>query len=109
MLETFPLLEKIKFPAINRRQLTTLQVNLGYKCNQQCLHCHVNAGPNRKEIMQLETINHILDFIKESDIALLDLTGGAPELNPHFKYLVMNARKHNINVMDRCNLTKSRI
>jgi radical SAM/Cys-rich protein len=105
MIETLPLLEKTDFPSLNRDRLTTLQVNLGYLCNQQCLHCHVNAGPKRSEIMSKEAINQIIEFLGTSEISLLDITGGAPELNPHFRHLVEQARALNINVMDRCNLT----
>lgn len=105
MIETLRLLENSDFPAINRDKVTTLQVNLGYVCNQQCLHCHVNAGPKRTEIMQKDTIDQVLEFLKASEVKLLDLTGGAPELNPHFRYLVENTRALDIQVMDRCNLT----
>ena len=94
------------FPALQRDRLKTLQVNLGYVCNQTCLHCHVNAGPNRKEVMQWETIQHILSFLRAApDIKTLDLTGGAPELNPHFRRLVAAARDLGVQVLDRCNLT----
>jgi len=105
MHETLPLLENTSFPPISRAQLTTLQVNLGYRCNQQCLHCHVNASPKRKEMMDLETINTLIDYLKVSGAQYLDLTGGAPELNPHFRYLVEQARALDIIVIDRCNLT----
>lgn len=106
MLDTLPLLQQIKFPSIKRDHLETLQVNLGYMCNQQCIHCHVNAGPNRKEIMTLETCDQILAYLAANpDIKNLDLTGGAPELNPHFRYLVTAAAKIGIHVIDRCNLT----
>jgi len=105
MLDSKPLLLNSDFPAIQRAQLETLQVNLGYTCNQTCKHCHVNAGPNRTEQMSLETINDLLTFIKQQHIKKLDLTGGAPELNPHFRYLVREARKLNTHVIDRCNLT----
>lgn len=105
MLETLDKLLPTDFPSIKRATLETLQVNLGYKCNQQCLHCHVNAGPNRKEIMSLETINSILEAVKKLKIKTLDLTGGAPELNPDFKYLVEQARQLSVHVIDRCNLT----
>ncbi|WP_455211011.1 arsenosugar biosynthesis radical SAM (seleno)protein ArsS [Kaarinaea lacus] len=105
MIETLRLLENSDFPAISRNKVTTLQVNLGYVCNQQCLHCHVNAGPKRTEIMNKDTIDQVLEFLKASDVNLLDLTGGAPELNPHFRYLVEKARALHIQVMDRCNLT----
>ena len=108
-----PLLEANDFPALKRARLETLQVNLGYMCNQSCLHCHVNAGPTRKEIMQRETVDCIVDYLRESiahpdpahRISVLDLTGGAPEMNPHFRYLVQTARAMNVRVIDRCNLT----
>jgi len=102
---TLPLLQDSDFPQILREQLTTLQVNLGYLCNQQCLHCHVNAGPNRKELMQLQTIDQVLDFLRHSGASTLDLTGGAPELNPHFRYMVEQASAAGCKVIDRCNLT----
>ena len=105
MHDVYPLLEKTDFPRIFRGRLNTIQINLGYKCNQSCLHCHVNAGPKRKEMMTLETIDQILNFIKKSDVKNIDLTGGAPELNDHFDYLVTQARKLNCHVIDRCNLT----
>jgi radical SAM/Cys-rich protein len=94
------------FPAIRRDRLETLQVNLGYKCNQSCLHCHVNAGPKRTEEMTAETIDAVLDFIAASPgITTIDLTGGAPELNPQFRRLVVAARARGLRVIDRCNLT----
>ncbi len=100
-----PLLQATDFPALQRGKLDTLQVNLGYKCNQSCQHCHVNAGPNRTEIMDLTTINQLLDFIDAQHISRLDLTGGAPELNPHFSYLVSEAKQRGLHIIDRCNLT----
>lgn len=106
MLATLPLLEKNRFPSLRRGKLETVQVNLGYRCNQQCLHCHVNAGPRRTEIMELETVQQILRFLQvSSSIKILDITGGAPELNPHFRKLVHAARAHGVHVIDRCNLT----
>ena len=105
MIETLPLLQNTSFPQIKRANLETLQVNLGYKCNQQCLHCHVNAGPNRKELMQFDTIQSVISFLEQTSVTTLDLTGGAPEMNPNFKYLVTEARRLGIHVMDRCNLT----
>lgn len=105
MLDTRPLLLKTDFPAINRTTLDTLQVNLGYKCNLSCTHCHVNAGPNRTEQMDRETIDLILEFLRKHPVKTLDLTGGAPELNQHFKYLVREARATGMEVIDRCNLT----
>ncbi|VAW88588.1 hypothetical protein MNBD_GAMMA17-333 [hydrothermal vent metagenome] len=105
MHATLPLLEATDFPALRRMPLETLQVNLGYLCNQTCLHCHVNAGPTRKEIMTRGTIDEILSYLAQSNIKTLDLTGGAPEMNPHFRDLVSGARTLGIKVIDRCNLT----
>lgn len=113
MHATLPLLEVSEFPALRRTRLQTLQVNLGYLCNQQCVHCHVNAGPRRTEIMQRETIDCVLDYLRNSiacpepgrRISTLDLTGGAPEMNPHFRDLVQSARALGVHVIDRCNLT----
>jgi radical SAM/Cys-rich protein len=102
---TLPLLKVTDFPAIRRRKVSTLQVNLGYTCNQSCVHCHVNAGPNRTEQMSRETIDQVLDVLVAKDIGTIDLTGGAPELNPHFRDLVREARSRGVHVMDRCNLT----
>jgi len=93
------------FPNIRRGRLTTVQANLGYVCNQTCFHCHVNAGPNRKEVMQRDTVDDILRFLEQAGIHTLDLTGGAPELNPHFRDLVRAARRLGVEVLDRCNLT----
>lgn len=93
------------FPSISRRRLETLQVNLGYRCNQACNHCHVDAGPNRTEEMTSATIDLVLQFIAAQGIRTLDVTGGAPELNPHFRDLVLAARKLGVSVIDRCNLT----
>jgi len=105
MKDTFDLLVETDFPRIKRAQLETLQVNLGYLCNQQCLHCHVDAGPRRKEIMTAETVAHIVNFLKRKNIKTLDLTGGAPEMNPEFFSLVKQAREAGVRVIDRCNLT----
>lgn len=105
MHATLPLLEATDFPALKRTRLETLQVNLGYLCNQACVHCHVNAGPTRKEIMQRDAVDCVLDYLRVAKVGTLDLTGGAPELNPHFKYLVQTARDLGVRVIDRCNLT----
>ncbi len=106
MLATLPLLKNTDFPAIKRDILNTLQVNLGYLCNQQCQHCHVNAGPKRTEIMNNATCQQIIDFLNANDsINTLDLTGGAPELNPNFRFLVKTAREMGKHIIDRCNLT----
>jgi len=105
MHATLPLMRRYGFPALRRRRLETLQVNLGYKCNQSCVHCHVNAGPNRTEMMSRETIADALAFLGVSGIKNLDVTGGAPELHPHFRELVARARELGVHVIDRCNLT----
>jgi len=105
MHATLPLLERTDFPAIKRGPLQTLQVNLGYRCNQACLHCHVNASPDRKEMMERDTIDLVLRVLRERALAILDVTGGAPELNPHFRHLVSCARRAGTHVIDRCNLT----
>lgn len=105
MLDSKPLLMNSDFPALRRSELQTLQLNLGYTCNQSCKHCHVNAGPTRTEQMSLQTIQQVLDFAGEHGVKTLDLTGGAPEMNPHFKYLVRQAHKAGLHVIDRCNLT----
>jgi radical SAM/Cys-rich protein len=105
MRATLPLLSRTDFPPLRRRSTEVLQVNLGYTCNQSCLHCHVNAGPTRTEQMSAENIRAVLDFIRASNIRQLDLTGGAPEMNPQFRALVTEARALGVAVMDRCNLT----
>ena len=105
MHATLHLMKSRGFPHIRRKVLDTLQVNLGYKCNQACFHCHVNASPDRKEMMSLETINEVIAFMRVASIKTLDLTGGAPELNEHFRYLVKAARAMDVRVIDRCNLT----
>ncbi|BBA32887.1 radical SAM protein [Methylocaldum marinum] len=100
-----PLIQSGDFPAIIRGKLDTVQVNLGYRCNQACLHCHVNAGPKRKEMMSGETVDQVLELLRRAEVAGLDLTGGAPEMNRHFRYLVEAARELGVRVIDRCNLT----
>ncbi|MBN8436453.1 MAG: arsenosugar biosynthesis radical SAM protein ArsS [Candidatus Accumulibacter sp.] len=106
MHATLPLLLTSNFPNLARRSVETLQVNLGYRCNQSCLHCHVNAGPQRKEEMTAETIDALLAFIAASpEVKALDLTGGAPELNANFRRLVVAGRERGLRVIDRCNLT----
>lgn len=105
MHATLPLLVRSDFPALRRRAFDTLQVNLGYRCNQTCLHCHVDAGPNRTEVMADDTIDLVIDVLERRAVTTLDLTGGAPELNPHFRRLVSAARSRGVRVIDRCNLT----
>ena len=105
MHATLPLMRHHGFPSLRRERLETLQVNLGYKCNQSCLHCHVNAGPARIEQMSRETVDDVLAFLASSRLPRLDITGGAPELNPHFRELGVRARALAVHVIDRCNLT----
>jgi radical SAM/Cys-rich protein len=85
--------------------IQVLQVNVGKLCNQTCRHCHVDAGPDRREIMSRETIEMCLDVLAKTCIPTLDITGGAPEMNPHFQHLVVEARRLGKCVIDRCNLT----
>ena len=105
MHDTLALLEVTDFPSISRKPLDTLQVNLGYKCNQRCLHCHVNAGPTRTEMMGADTLALIPQVLKAQNIQTLDLTGGAPELHEQFRELVVAATALGVKVVDRCNLT----
>ncbi|HET7771117.1 MAG TPA: arsenosugar biosynthesis radical SAM (seleno)protein ArsS [Chloroflexota bacterium] len=108
MRDTLPALRPIRFPALRRGALHTLQVNLGYTCNLQCAHCHVAAAPWRTETMSRETAEEVVAFLaasRDRGVATLDLTGGAPELNASFRWLVSEARRLGVRVMDRCNLT----
>jgi radical SAM/Cys-rich protein len=105
MRDTWPLLDAIPFPPIRRRRLDTLQVNVGYRCNQTCVHCHVDASPHRSEEMPAEVVDIVLAFLARRQVVTLDITGGAPELNPQFRRLVTAARGLGLRVMDRCNLT----
>ncbi|QFT55902.1 arsenosugar biosynthesis radical SAM (seleno)protein ArsS [Microbulbifer sp. THAF38] len=105
MHETLPLLEVSDFPAIRRSSIETLQLNIGYRCNQSCVHCHVNAGPNRTEMMSDENLALLLEVIEKRNIRVLDITGGAPELHWGFRDLVKAARALGVQVIDRCNLT----
>ena len=103
MHATLPLLRQYGFPAVRRKRLEILQVNLGYRCNQSCVHCHVNAGPQRTEMMPPEVIDDVIAFLPQ--VETLDITGGAPELHPQFRSLVSRARGLGKHVIDRCNLT----
>ena len=105
MHATLPLLRVTDFPPIRRRVIDSLQVNLGYTCNQTCNHCHVNAGPHRTEQMDRQTVDLVLEVMRARSIRSLDVTGGAPELNIHFRWLVSAARTMGAEVIDRCNLT----
>ena len=106
MHATVHLLTRTDFPRLTRRAIEALPLNLGYRCNQSCVHCHVNAGSLRKQEMTGETIDAIIDFLAASpEISTIDLTGGAPELNRNFRRLVIAARARGLRVIDRCNLT----
>ncbi len=105
MHDTLPLLNKTDFPAINRRKTEIVQINIGLRCNQQCVHCHVNSSPKRTEKMDEDTIAAVYEFVKNGDVHTLDITGGAPELHPQFRELIVKVRAWGINVIDRCNLT----
>jgi len=93
------------FPPLTRTGVQTLQVNLGYRCNQACTHCHVDAGPLRTEQMDAATLGLVLDYARHVRPQTLDLTGGAPELHPDFRTLVRTCRALGLDVIDRCNLT----
>ena len=105
MRDTLPLLDLTDFPAIRRQALDTLQVNLGYMCNMKCVHCHVAAGPHRTEMMDDANLSLITKVLEARKLDTLDLTGGAPEMHPRFRELVVAARKLGVTVIDRCNLT----
>jgi radical SAM/Cys-rich protein len=105
MRDTLPLLLETGFPRIRRERLDTLQLNLGYLCNLACVHCHVNAGPTRKELMDRATMELALEVATRHGVGTLDLTGGSPEMNPEFRWLVAAARERGMQVMDRLNPT----
>ena len=89
--------------------ISVLQMNVGKRCNQACRHCHVDAGPDRTEVMAEQVVDACLRFLEKSDIPTLDITGGAPELHPRFRDIVCRARAMGRHVMDRCNLTITRL
>ena len=105
MHDTWPLLKGGAFPPIERNRFETLQLNLGYLCNLSCIHCHVNAGPRRTELMSRETMQIALDVADRHKVSRFDLTGGSPEMNAEFRWLVGQARSRGIQVMDRLNPT----
>lgn len=105
MRDTWPRLKDIAFPAIERTTLDTLQLNLGYLCNLSCTHCHVNAGPRRTELMDRDTMALALQVAERFKVRTLDLTGGSPEMNPDFRWLVDAAVERGLQVMDRLNPT----
>jgi radical SAM/Cys-rich protein len=92
---------------LRRTKTEVLQINVGKLCNLVCTHCHVNAGPKRKEIMTRETIDRVIDWLARTDVPIVDLTGGAPEMIPDFQYLIerLAALSPSRHVIDRCNLT----
>ncbi len=92
-------------PSLRPSGLSVLQVNVGKMCNQTCRHCHVDAGPDRREVMTRQTMEHCLALIEQAKISTVDITGGAPELNPHFRWFVEECRDRGAHVIDRCNLT----
>jgi radical SAM/Cys-rich protein len=103
--DTTPLLQNTDFPALRRERIDTLQLNLGYLCNLACIHCHVGAGPKRTELMNRTTMEDALAVAAHLKVAKLDLTGGSPEMNPDFRWLVEQARARGLHVMDRLNPT----
>lgn len=105
MHDMLPLLQNSSFPKLRRRSVSTLQLNLGYQCNQTCQHCHVNAGPNRTEMLDADTAALAVQAIESLGVTQLDLTGGAPEMNPLFRDLVTKVRQKGCKVIDRCNLS----
>jgi radical SAM/Cys-rich protein len=103
-----PFIDKVRLKNINglkRRAVDVLQVNMGRYCNLACIHCHVESGPTRTEMMSREKVDAVLRFFQSTNIPTLDITGGAPELHPVFDYFVESARDLGRHVMDRCNLT----
>ena len=105
MHNILPLLDRHGFPAIRKKRISTLQINIILKCNQACFHCHVNASPKRTEMMNMETLGYVYKYLDHNDIQTLDITGGAPELHPEFRQIVSKAHKTGVHVIDRCNLT----
>ncbi len=105
MLDSWTRLQASDFPALRRAALATLQLNLGYLCNIRCIHCHVDAGPSRRELMDRATMTLALAVAGRHRVGTLDLTGGTPEMNPDFRWLVAEARVRGLHVMDRLNPT----
>ena len=92
-------------PRLSASPIQTLQINVGKLCNQACRHCHVDAGPDRREVMSRNTMTRCLEILQQTGIGTVDITGGAPELNPDFRWLVEEIRRLDRRVIDRCNLT----
>ncbi len=99
------MLDHHELPTLQSSGIEVLQVNVGKVCNQTCSHCHVDAGPDRRESMSRETAKAVVRVLREAEIPTLDITGGAPEMNPNFCFLVEEARNLGCRVIDRCNLT----
>jgi radical SAM/Cys-rich protein len=98
-------LEALGYPELKAENIGALQVNLGWRCNQACKHCHLLAGPDRLEQMARDTIDEVIRVVERGRIPTVDLTGGAPELNPHYEYLVERLASSGTHVLTRCNLT----
>src|SRR3989337_1308771 len=98
-------LSENKLYPLTATDITIFQVNVGKLCNQACRHCHVDAGPDRREVMSRDTLEACLDVLRRMPIPTVDITGGAPELNPHFRWFVAEAAALGKHVMVRCNLT----
>jgi radical SAM/Cys-rich protein len=98
-------LDRVGLSPLCATGITVFQINVGKLCNQTCRHCHVDAGPDRTEIMSRETAEQCIEALAKTDIPTVDITGGAPELNPHFRWLVEQSRRLGRHVMDRCNLS----
>jgi radical SAM/Cys-rich protein len=98
-------LESLGYGALRAEDVQILQVNLGWRCNQSCKHCHLQAGPARSEEMDRDTVNAVAVAVERFTIPVVDLTGGAPEINPHFEYLVARLSQAGAHIIDRCNLT----
>lgn len=105
MYNVKPLLLNDEFPKIRRNQLSTMQMNLGYLCNLSCTHCHVSAGPKRTELMSREIMQTALQLAEKHRLKTMDVTGGSPEMNPDFRWLVRSAKAQGLHVIDRCNPT----
>ena len=100
-----PFIQRLNGNRLSRQAIDVLQVNMGKYCNQACIHCHVESGPTRTEMMNRDTVNAVLRFLAGTNIPTVDITGGAPELNPNFDHLLESAAGLGRHVMDRCNLT----
>ncbi len=98
-------LEDLGYPDLKADSVGTLQVNLGWRCNEACKHCHLLAGPDRLEQMARDTVDEVIRMVERWSIPMVDLTGGAPELNPHYEYLVECLASSGTHILTRCNLT----